>query len=636
MSLSALPAIEFLLLILFLRKQPGTANLTLKEQSALAFITLSAVLCLSTEILSFFSILYEGPITLLHILISLGLLASLYAIPRTTTFSLNASSELPIIAFAILCAIPAFITALAAPPNNWDSMTYHLPRIFHWLQNHSLEHYATYVVRQLYLNPGHEILLTHLIGLAGSDLHAGLFNALSFLIALITVAAITERLGGNKTTQIVAITFAATIPMAILQSHTTQNDLLHGVFLLTCTLGALLTRASPSLSRQFLMWSSAGLAVLTKGLALVYLPPLILLVFPCKSLLSARSRATTLVGILLFLALSIGHFHRNYRAFENPLGPTTGPHTIGMYSIASPTIAATISNIIRNIALHSNSAFAPFQRALNEVSGPIHSLLAIDPNDPLTTWMGTDLSMLQPGAINEDLAGNGNHLLLIAVTLIVIVITARKSQYAFFSALRPICAAILAGIILSAVTKWQPWASRLHLPLFLIAVPSVALVITQRLGLIISAITSLFLLTQALPYWAHNHIRPLTGPNSVLHQPTRPERFAAKPFLAPEFRRLSRHLKQKRCQSIGVIASEDEWEQPLFTNLYTRPTVHACPAPSTDPRHLWLPDRASPNPDICALVWFGADAPERLETCGGTFTRIDGPQNVSLFTLQKE
>jgi hypothetical protein len=35
------------------------------------------------------------------------------------------------------------VTALLAPPNNWDSMTYHMARVAHWKQNRSVDFYPT-------------------------------------------------------------------------------------------------------------------------------------------------------------------------------------------------------------------------------------------------------------------------------------------------------------------------------------------------------------------------------------------------------------------------------------------------------------------------------------------------------------
>jgi hypothetical protein len=42
--------------------------------------------------------------------------------------------------------------ALKAPPNNVDSLLYHMPRVLHWAQNHSLAHYPIGYEHQLW-NP---------------------------------------------------------------------------------------------------------------------------------------------------------------------------------------------------------------------------------------------------------------------------------------------------------------------------------------------------------------------------------------------------------------------------------------------------------------------------------------------------
>jgi hypothetical protein len=40
------------------------------------------------------------------------------------------------------------LIAIVAPPNTWDSMTYHMSRVAHWEQNHNVAHYPTYNLPQ--------------------------------------------------------------------------------------------------------------------------------------------------------------------------------------------------------------------------------------------------------------------------------------------------------------------------------------------------------------------------------------------------------------------------------------------------------------------------------------------------------
>ena len=41
----------------------------------------------------------------------------------------------------IFIALIIFVTGCLYPPNTWDSLTYHLPRIEHWIQNKNLGFY---------------------------------------------------------------------------------------------------------------------------------------------------------------------------------------------------------------------------------------------------------------------------------------------------------------------------------------------------------------------------------------------------------------------------------------------------------------------------------------------------------------
>ena len=51
--------------------------------------------------------------------------------------------------FILLLLSGLFIQGLIYPPNNFDSMTYHMARIVHWVQNGNVNYYPTGIIRQL-------------------------------------------------------------------------------------------------------------------------------------------------------------------------------------------------------------------------------------------------------------------------------------------------------------------------------------------------------------------------------------------------------------------------------------------------------------------------------------------------------
>jgi hypothetical protein len=68
----------------------------------------------------------------------------------------------------VLCALIGGILAvtaaiaLMAPPNNWDSMTSHLARVAHWIQDRDLTFYPTPFHPQLHNPPWAEYAILHL------------------------------------------------------------------------------------------------------------------------------------------------------------------------------------------------------------------------------------------------------------------------------------------------------------------------------------------------------------------------------------------------------------------------------------------------------------------------------------------
>lgn len=115
------------------------------------------------------------------------------------------------------------VIAIVAPPNNWDSMSYVMPRIIHWIQNHSVEHYPTHYTAQLNMGPWAEFALMHFQILSGGDWLANVPQWLSMIGCLLGVSLISKHLGAAPRGQIFSVLVCATIPVGILQASNSKN-----------------------------------------------------------------------------------------------------------------------------------------------------------------------------------------------------------------------------------------------------------------------------------------------------------------------------------------------------------------------------------------------------------------------------
>src|SRR5205823_11662328 len=134
--------------------------------------------------------------------------------------------------------------------------------------------------------------------------------------------------------------------------------------------------------------------------------------------------------------------------------------------------AALTSNVLRNVSQQLGSVkrlnVLPERAVLS-----IHRWIGVDPDDPRTTWPGTHFEF-PSGSFHEDRAGNPLHVVLIAIGITTVLVRRRAEGAVRPASGRAYAAALIAGFILFClVLKWQPWNSRLHLPLFVLSAPLV-------------------------------------------------------------------------------------------------------------------------------------------------------------------
>jgi 4-amino-4-deoxy-L-arabinose transferase-like glycosyltransferase len=190
-----------------------------------------------------------------------------------------------------------------------------MSRVAHWISNNNVSFYPTAIIRQLYQMPLAEFAILHVQVLTGGDLYANLIQWISFFSIICFGFLLASELELNRRQQFLSAVITATLPMAILQASSTQNDLVVSSFLMSFALFMLRLRDKLSAESLLLAAISLGLALLTKGTAYIYasavgmslsVPVLMARKHDHQCFLKA---AAALSFVVIFaLLLNVGHF----------------------------------------------------------------------------------------------------------------------------------------------------------------------------------------------------------------------------------------------------------------------------------------------------------------------------------------
>ncbi|MEI6332714.1 MAG: glycosyltransferase family 39 protein [Pseudanabaena sp. ELA645] len=422
--------------------------------------------------------------------------------------NINSPTFNTILIILIIC----LVTAIISPPTNWDVMTYHMPRVMHWIQNQSTAHYPTNNIRQISFPAGAGYIVTQFQLLTGNDLFANLLQWLAFLGSILGISLITNILVGASAEWIGGLV-CASVPMAIMQSTTTQTDLVV-TFWLVCFV--YFTFRTDKYTKSDIFWLSAslGLGILTKPTAIIYGFPfgIVLLIRIFRSQLkfshkhnnskstilnliqslitTSRKILTLIIGSLL---LSLPSYWRNNQTFSSFLGDDSGTRNniLGLLQL--------FSNVLKNLAI--NFVIPGFWEIVRLVHESILHVNINDVNLNLTdinkyiTLTGS-LRYLSP---HEDFVASPIHLVLFLIIFFILLTkflnsntTRSNSQINKNSNILAIqtlpntnqllllATAIILGFLThSFLLKWQPWGNRLFLPLTVLTSVPIAYILTH-------------------------------------------------------------------------------------------------------------------------------------------------------------
>ena len=486
------PLTCFILIFFALKKGLHSQSGDLREDFLLSTLLWGALVTISTELLSLFKLITFNGIFGFWIL-SVAITALIYLIiPKSEKSSINFSNALSgmdivllaNIAFIVLCV---GLIALIAPPNNYDSLSYHMARVVHWIQNRSVANYATNSIFQLNYNPWAEYAILHFQILSSGDRFANLVQWFSMVGSILGVSLLAKEFGLDRRGQIISSVIAATIPMGILQGSSTQNDYV-GTFWLVCFVYFLLrSRTSFDGVNALAVGAGLGLCWLTKGTGYIFTIPF-LIWFGWEGFKNYRWSLLKYLTCICLIALTInlGYYLRNIELYQNIFCPF--PKDTAKLWNTTIGLRPLLSNLIRNASIHLISPFHGLTSPppIENVVTAIHRFIGIAPDDPRTTFPSNYTFHLNPSSLHEDFAGNFLHFILILGTIVAFwtSVAARRHRL-----LRGYLLTMLGIIVFfNLFVKWNPWLTRYHLPIFVLWSPFVGAVLmrTKNNNVIIS------------------------------------------------------------------------------------------------------------------------------------------------------
>jgi hypothetical protein len=570
-----------------------------------AFVVLGVLLWFITEALGAFR-----AITLIGLAVSWGIagfgaaviaarvsrgslrkiIAAEFSAFRRAARSLPAAFVL-VLAYLLVSALILGVIAYNAAPNTWDSMTYHLSRVMHWQQNQSLAFYGTAIQRQLYFGPWAEMAILHFQILAGSDRIANFVQWFAMLGCVVGASLLAERLGGSRKAQILAALATMTLPMGILQATSTQNDYVVALWCVCFTVFVLVgLEQGGSWQLVPLAGAALGLAIVTKVTAVIYVA-CIGIWFAVGLVRRTGLGAWKPLLILATMAILIAapHSLRNYGLYGNPLG-NASPQELGQYTNDSHTVPILASNFLRNIGIQLASPSEDLNRGIEAIIQKAHVLMGLDLNDPRATWHGVQFQVVF--SMYEDSAGNPLHLLLVLGTILLLIRfrAARATIYVV-----SLAAGFLAFCFL---LKWQPWNSRLNLPLLVLSMPLAAVVLSDHLPQPLLYLAALVLAVAAIPYLIANPTRPLVGANSIFLEDRLRQYFTNVPDDFSAYDQAARMLRDFKCQRIGLAS-------PLEGREYLVWVTARAYSPETSVEHILVKNasrRFETDSTPCAII----------------------------------
>jgi dolichyl-phosphate-mannose-protein mannosyltransferase len=492
------------------------------------------------------------------------------------------------LALVVGCAVGyEAVLVFWTPPNNWDSMSYHLSRAAAWYQRQRVEYIPTRNERQNAFQPNSEMEILYTFSFVGSDTAAAATQLLAELALLLGVYGCARRLGSTRAASLLAALLTATLTEIAVQSVTTQNDLLAASFVVAAACLAL----GQSRAELALAGVAAGLALGTKltsapGLALV---AALTLARPprdgCKRRRQSRRRAAGKPGrlrrpwerlavlaaasALAFVAVGFYGYGLNLIETGTPLGD---PSAQGDTTPDVVTFGGTVSTVARiGFRFFDFSGMNPpgwLTSFVSDRGRNVFDLLGIDPDPSAATQ--THFDFRTNSRVNEDVSWFGPLGFLLVLPLAAGFLVAGGLRRAHPAAAALAAAVPVYAIALALGFRYNLWLGRFMITPVALTMPLAAVVYRSRPVAAAFAVVGVLGLYDA-------HVKNETKPSGRDERPAALtlRRAEAQTILRPDMLEVIDAVERfvPATAQLGTVLSFDDWDYPLYSSRLTRRVV---------------------------------------------------------------
>ncbi|MEA4812890.1 MAG: hypothetical protein VB108_10015 [Anaerolineaceae bacterium] len=409
---------------------------------------------------------------------------------------------------AFIIFIPLII-GLIAPPNSQEAMGFGMTRVAHWAQNRSLAHFATQDENLNSAPPGIGIGLLNMYVLSGSDRWCNFIPWFAFLGCVQAVIAIAGMFGSSAEGTRQAAVFGATLPIALALASGCLDDLPATLWVVSYVMMVFFFKEDNNFKfNVFLAAFAAGLAFITKPVTVLLLLPFGIYLFGLQigKIRFVKILRRLLWSLVIILGMISGFIIRNFKTYGFAFQPSAYFQTLN----EEYSWRVTVSNFLRNFALHADLPLPRAESWLQYHILSFHSKIGMDVNDPRITAGGhfgiPDMNT------SETNSGNPLHAIVIIVSVFVVIYTFLKQKNESSRSVMVFSGLLIASFFLfNLLLKWQPSGSRWQLPYFFLFAPIVGYEFDflNRHKLKGGTIISLILFMASIPWLISVKERPL-------------------------------------------------------------------------------------------------------------------------------